>query len=205
MLSRFIMAFLPRSKHLLISWLQSPSTVILEPKKIICHCFHFFPIYLPWSDETGYHDLRFWGFFVVVFFFFFKFYYYYYFTLQYCIGFVIHHWDDPEGWYGQGGGRGVQDWEHVYTVADSCWCMAKRWVLNQFFSLSSFTVIKRLFSSSSRSAIRGDVISIFKVIDFTHDSVYMSTLFSQFIPPSLPPTVSKSLFSTYASLLLPCK
>ena len=25
------------------------------------------------------------------------------------------HWDDPEGWYGQGGGRGVQDWEHVYT------------------------------------------------------------------------------------------
>ena len=34
MLSRFVIAFLPRSKHLLISWLQSPSTVILEPKKI---------------------------------------------------------------------------------------------------------------------------------------------------------------------------
>ena len=34
MLSRFIIAFLPRSKHLLISWLQSPSAVILEPKKI---------------------------------------------------------------------------------------------------------------------------------------------------------------------------
>ena len=33
MLLRFVMAFLPRSKHLLISWLQSPSTVILEPKK----------------------------------------------------------------------------------------------------------------------------------------------------------------------------
>ena len=33
MLSRFIIAFLPRSKHLLISWLQSPSAVILEPKK----------------------------------------------------------------------------------------------------------------------------------------------------------------------------
>ena len=33
-LSRFVIAFLPRSKHLLISWLQSPSTVILEPKKI---------------------------------------------------------------------------------------------------------------------------------------------------------------------------
>ena len=33
-LSRFVIAFLPRSKRLLISWLQSPSTVILEPKKI---------------------------------------------------------------------------------------------------------------------------------------------------------------------------
>jgi len=34
MLSRIVIAFLPRSKHLLISWLQSPSPVILEPKKI---------------------------------------------------------------------------------------------------------------------------------------------------------------------------
>ena len=34
MLSRFVIAFLPRSKHLLILWLQSPSSVILEPKKI---------------------------------------------------------------------------------------------------------------------------------------------------------------------------
>ena len=34
MLSRLVIAFLPRSKCLLISWLQSPSTVILEPKKI---------------------------------------------------------------------------------------------------------------------------------------------------------------------------
>ena len=30
-----------------------------------------------------------------------------------CLGLM--HWDDPEGWYGEGGGRGVQDWEHVYT------------------------------------------------------------------------------------------
>ena len=34
MLSRFVITFLPRSKHLLISWLQSLSTVILKPKKI---------------------------------------------------------------------------------------------------------------------------------------------------------------------------
>ena len=34
MLSRLVIAFLPRSKHLLVSWLQSPSAVSLEPKKI---------------------------------------------------------------------------------------------------------------------------------------------------------------------------
>ena len=58
MLTRLVIAFLPRSKYLgLISWLQSPSAVILEPKKIVCHCFHCFPIYLPWSDGTRCHDL----------------------------------------------------------------------------------------------------------------------------------------------------
>ena len=34
MLSRLVITFFPKSKHLLISWLQSPSAVILEPKKI---------------------------------------------------------------------------------------------------------------------------------------------------------------------------
>ena len=58
MLSRFVIAFLPKSKHLLISWLQSPSTRILKPPKIVCHCFHCFPIYLPWNDGTSaYTDL----------------------------------------------------------------------------------------------------------------------------------------------------
>ena len=47
MLSRLVIAFLPRSRHLLISWLQSPSAVILEPSKNkVCHYFHCFPIYL---------------------------------------------------------------------------------------------------------------------------------------------------------------
>ena len=40
MLSRLVITFPPKSKRLLISWLQSPSAVILEPKKIVCHCFH---------------------------------------------------------------------------------------------------------------------------------------------------------------------
>ena len=64
MLSSLVIAFLPRSKCLLISWLQSPSAVILEllhppPKKKVCHCFHCFPIYLPWNDGTRCHNLSF--------------------------------------------------------------------------------------------------------------------------------------------------
>ena len=59
MLSKLIITFLPRSKCLLISWLQSPYAVILEPQKILWHCFHCLPIYFPWSDGTGCHDLRF--------------------------------------------------------------------------------------------------------------------------------------------------
>ena len=47
MLSRFVIAFLPRSKCLLISWLQSPSAVILEPKKIKSVTASTFPFYLP--------------------------------------------------------------------------------------------------------------------------------------------------------------
>ena len=82
MLSRLVIALLPRSKDLLISWLQSPS----EEDKV-CHSLHCFPIYKPWSDGTGCHDL------------------------------------------------------HFVKVEPA-------------FSLSSFTFIKRLFSSSSRSAIR---------------------------------------------------
>ena len=44
MLSRLVITFLPRSKHLLISWLQSPSSDFRAPQNRVCHCF---PIYLP--------------------------------------------------------------------------------------------------------------------------------------------------------------
>ena len=61
MLSKLVITFLPRSKRLLISWLQSSSVVILEPpQKKVWHCFHSFPIYFPWSDGTRCHDLIFW-------------------------------------------------------------------------------------------------------------------------------------------------
>ena len=59
MLSRLVITFLSSSKHLLISWLQSLSAVILEPPKINSHYFHCFNICLPWSDGTGCYHLSF--------------------------------------------------------------------------------------------------------------------------------------------------
>ena len=47
MLSSLVITFLPRSKRLLLSWLQSPSAVILEPQKIKSATVHCFPIYFP--------------------------------------------------------------------------------------------------------------------------------------------------------------
>ena len=52
MLSRLLITFQPRSKRLLISWLQSPSAVILEPRKIKSVSFHCFPIFpMKWWDQ----------------------------------------------------------------------------------------------------------------------------------------------------------
>ena len=87
-LSGLVITFFPRSKTLLISWLQSLSAVILESPKIKSATVSTFPIYLPWSDRTRCHDLSFLN-----------------------VGFKL------------------------------------------AFSLSSFTLIKRLFSSSSLSAL----------------------------------------------------
>ena len=47
MLSKLVITFLPTSKRLLISGLQSPSVLILDPRNNSHHCFHCFPIYLP--------------------------------------------------------------------------------------------------------------------------------------------------------------
>ena len=60
MLSRLVITFLPRSKCLLISW--AAITICSDfgaPKNKVSHCFHCFPIYLPWTDGTGCHDLSF--------------------------------------------------------------------------------------------------------------------------------------------------
>ena len=58
MLSRFVIAFLPRKKHLLISWLQSPSAMILEPKKIKSATVSTFSPSVCY-DGNGCHDLPF--------------------------------------------------------------------------------------------------------------------------------------------------
>ena len=58
-LFRFVIAFLPRDKRPLISWLQSPSAVILEPKEIKPVTVSIFRHLLPRSDGTRYHDLSF--------------------------------------------------------------------------------------------------------------------------------------------------
>ena len=58
MTSRLVITFLPRSKHLSISWLQLPSAMILEPpKNKVYHCFHCFPICFPLSNGTRCYDL----------------------------------------------------------------------------------------------------------------------------------------------------
>ena len=60
MLSKFVIAFLPRSKCLLISRLHSPTAVVFGAQgQKYCHCFHFFPFYLPWSNGTRCHGLNF--------------------------------------------------------------------------------------------------------------------------------------------------
>ena len=56
MFSRLVITFLSRSKCLLISWLQSPSSMILEPpQNKVWYYFHCFPIYFPWSERCSHN------------------------------------------------------------------------------------------------------------------------------------------------------
>ena len=58
-LSKFVIAFLPRSKCLLIMAGVTVHSYFGAQQKKMCDSFHFFPIYLPWSDGTSCHDLSF--------------------------------------------------------------------------------------------------------------------------------------------------
>ena len=59
MLSRFVIAFLPRSKRLNFMAAVTICSDFGDPQNKVCHCFHCFPIYLLWSDGTGCHGLHF--------------------------------------------------------------------------------------------------------------------------------------------------
>ena len=58
-LSRFIIAFLPKSKIFNFMVAVTVSSDFGTQENKICHCFCFFPFYLLWSDRTGYHGLSF--------------------------------------------------------------------------------------------------------------------------------------------------
>ena len=59
MLSRYVIAFLPRSKHLNLMAAVTICSDFEAQENKVSHCFHCFPIYLPWSDGTGCHDISF--------------------------------------------------------------------------------------------------------------------------------------------------
>ena len=59
MMSRFVITFLPRSKRLSFMAAVTICSDFGAPQNKISHCFHCFPIYFPWSDGTGCHDLSF--------------------------------------------------------------------------------------------------------------------------------------------------
>ena len=117
MLSKFVTAFLPRSKHLLISWLLSPFAVILEPKKIKSV------------------------------------------TVSIVSPFICYEVMGPDAM--------------IFFSFFECW------VLSQLFH--SFTFIKRLFSSSSFSAIR--VVASVLNYSASSGSVYPSVMWREW-PPS---------------------
>ena len=60
-LSRFVLSISSKElkRSILISWLKWPYSVIWTQENKICHCFHHFPLYLPWNDGTWCHDLNF--------------------------------------------------------------------------------------------------------------------------------------------------
>ena len=183
----------------LISWLQSSYVVILEPKKIVCHCFHCFPIYLPGSDGTWCHDLSCWFFF---FFFNWRIIALQNFIFCQTSTWISHRYTSSPSHPS----RFIQNsclsflshtanshWLSVYFTYDNVsFCVTLSiyltlstplamillfWMLSfkPAFSLSSMTFIKRLFSFSS--CPKDHVICISEVIDISPSNLDYSLCF----------------------------
>ena len=174
MLSSSLIAFLPRSKHLLIHGYSHHLQWFWRPRNEVCHHFHCFPLYLLWRDETRCHDL---GFLNVKFFFPFIFIRWRLITLQYCSGFSIH-------WH-----ESAMDL-HVFPIPippPTSLSILSLWVIPVHQPWELVLCIQPGL-----------------VICFTLDSILVSVLFSRNIPPSPSPTESQSLLCTSVSLFLFC-
>ena len=144
-------------------------------ENIFCHCFHCFPIYLPWSDETGCYDFHFlnvWGFFFLFIFISWRL-----ITFQYFSGFC-----HTLSWINHG----------VTCVPHPD--LPSHLPLHPIpLGLPSAPALSTCLMHPTWA---GDC--------FTLDNIHVSMLFSQNIPPSPSPTGSKSLFCTSVSLFLFC-
>ena len=170
MLSRLVITFLPRSRHLLISWLQSPSAVILEPPKIKSDTVS--TVSLSISHEVMAPDAV-----ILVFFFFFPFFPFIFIswrliTLQYYSVFAIH-WHE------------LATDLHVFPIPI---------LTPTSLSTRSLWVFPVHQPRALVSCIHPGL-----VICFTLDNIHVSMLFSQIIPPLPSPIESKSLFYTSVS------
>ena len=97
MLSRLVITFLPRSKRLNFMATVTICSDFGAQENKVCHCFHCFPIYFPWSDGTGCHDLSFLnveGLFLFVCFSFFLF---FIFFIYECWVLSQHFWQGQRG------------------------------------------------------------------------------------------------------------
>ena len=74
--------------------------------------------------------------------------------IQEAWGWWLVHWDDPEGWYGEGGGRGVQDGEHMYTHGRCMLMYGKTSTIKKFNLKIIIIKIIRKLSMGTRSEVR---------------------------------------------------